>query len=204
MQRQALSLTRKITVMGMMAAISIVLVYLVHFPIFPGAAFLEYDPADIPIFIGTFLFGPVSGLVLTVVTAGIQALTVSAQSGPYGFIMHVLATGSFALVAGNIYRRAHTRRGAVVALAAGVAAMVVMMVFANLLITPAFMMVPRQAVRQMLLPVIIPFNLIKAGANALITFIIYKKIGGGIFGAGLEHPGDGGKGKEKPNGPITN
>ncbi len=200
MQRQALSLTRKITVMGMMAAISIVLVYLVHFPIFPGAAFLEYDPADIPIFIGTFLFGPVSGLVLTVVTAGIQALTVSAQSGPYGFIMHVLATGSFALVAGNIYRRAHTRRGAVVALAAGVAAMVVMMVFANLLITPAFMMVPRQAVRQMLLPVIIPFNLIKAGANALITFIIYKKIGGVIFGAGLEHPGDGGKGKYSPEG----
>ena len=103
MQRQALSLTRKITVMGMMAAISIVLVYLVHFPIFPGAAFLEYDPADIPIFICTFLFGPVSGLVLTVATAGIQALTVSAQSGPYGFIMHVLATGSFALVAGNFW-----------------------------------------------------------------------------------------------------
>ena len=39
--------------MGMMAAISIILVYLIHFPIFPAASFLEYDPADVPILILT-------------------------------------------------------------------------------------------------------------------------------------------------------
>lgn len=33
---------------GMLAALSIVLVYVIHFPIFPAASFLEYDPADIP------------------------------------------------------------------------------------------------------------------------------------------------------------
>lgn len=49
---------RKLTTMGMMAAVSIILVYLIHFPIFPAASFLEYDPADIPIFICTFLYGP--------------------------------------------------------------------------------------------------------------------------------------------------
>jgi riboflavin transporter FmnP len=41
----------------MLAAISLLLVYLIHFPIFPGAAFLEYDMADVPILIATFLFG---------------------------------------------------------------------------------------------------------------------------------------------------
>ena len=50
-------------------AISVALVYLIHFPIFPAVAFLEYDPADIPILIGTFVFGPLSGIVLTVVTS---------------------------------------------------------------------------------------------------------------------------------------
>ena len=45
---------RKLATMAMLVAISIVLVYLIHFPIFPGAAFLEYDPADIPILIGAF------------------------------------------------------------------------------------------------------------------------------------------------------
>lgn len=60
---------RKLATMAMLVAISIVLVYLIHFPIFPGAAFLEYDPADIPILIGAFAYGPVAGVLLTVVTA---------------------------------------------------------------------------------------------------------------------------------------
>ena len=58
---------RKLVTMAMLAALSIVLVYVVHFPIFPAAPFLEYDPADIPILIGTFAYGPVAGIILTVV-----------------------------------------------------------------------------------------------------------------------------------------
>ena len=61
--------TVKLAKMGMLVAISIVLVAIIHFPIFPAVAFLEYDPADIPILIGTFAFGPVAGLLLTIVTA---------------------------------------------------------------------------------------------------------------------------------------
>ena len=38
----------------MPAAISVVLVWLFHFPIFPAAPFLEYDPTIIPIAIGAF------------------------------------------------------------------------------------------------------------------------------------------------------
>ena len=59
--------------MGMLVAIAIVLVYFIHFPIFPAVAFLEYDPADIPILMGTFAFGPVAGILLTVVTAVIRS-----------------------------------------------------------------------------------------------------------------------------------
>lgn len=47
----------KIAKMAMLVAVSIVLVMIIHFPIFPAVAFLEYDPADIPILIGTFAFG---------------------------------------------------------------------------------------------------------------------------------------------------
>ena len=35
--------------LGVMAALSVVLAALFHFPLFPAASFLEYDPADIPI-----------------------------------------------------------------------------------------------------------------------------------------------------------
>ena len=44
----------------MLTAISIVFVSVIHFPLFPAAAFLEYDPADIPILIGTFAYGPIA------------------------------------------------------------------------------------------------------------------------------------------------
>lgn len=177
--------TRKLTVMGMLAAISIVLVMVVHFPLFPAAPFLEYDPADIPIFLGTFAFGPLAGLILTFVVSLIQGLTVSAQSGVYGIIMHVAATGAFVLLAGNIYKYHKSRGRAVVALLCGVLVMAAVMAAANLVITPLFMGTPVSAVKAMLLSVIIPFNLIKAGINALITFLVYKPLSRYLHGENL-------------------
>ena len=73
---------RKLVTMAMLAALSIVLVYVIHFPIFPAASFLEYDPADIPILIGTFAYGPLAGVLLTVVVSVIQGMTVSSWASP--------------------------------------------------------------------------------------------------------------------------
>ena len=165
----------KLAKMGMLAAISIVMVYLVHFPIFPAVPFLEYDPADIAIFMGAFAFGPLAGFGLTVVASVIQGFTVSAQSGIYGIIMHILATGSFVLVAGNIYKRGKSRKAAVIGLLCGTLTMVVVMFGANLIVTPIFMGVPVDAVKS-LMPFILGFNFIKAGINSIVTCLHYKRI----------------------------
>ena len=69
--------TRQLVSMAMLGAISIVLVAVIHFPLIPAAAFLEYDPADIPILICAFAYGPLAGLLLTVVVCFIQGFTVS-------------------------------------------------------------------------------------------------------------------------------
>lgn len=169
--------TVKLAKMGLLVAISIVLVYFVHFPIFPAVAFLEYDPADISIIIGTFAFGPLAGLALTVVTSLVQGLTVSAMSGAYGIIMHIIATGTFVLVAGNIYKAKKTKKGAIIALIAGTLSMTCIMFFANLIITPMFMSVPRSVVLD-LMPFILAFNCLKAGINSIVTFLLYKRISG--------------------------
>ena len=115
----------KLAKMAMLVAISIVLVMLIHFPIFPAVAFLEYDPADIPILIGTFAFGPIAGIILTVVTSLIQGFTVSAQSGAYGIIMHIIATAVLVTVAGVIYRKHKTKKTAFIGLIIGTLAMAV-------------------------------------------------------------------------------
>ena len=169
--------TVKLVKMGAMVAISVALVYLIHFPIFPAVAFLEYDPADIPILIGTFAFGPLAGLVLTVVTSVIQGLTVSSGSGLYGILMHVIATGVLVVVSGSVYRRRKTRIMALVSLICGMAAMAVVMMGANMVITPLFMGVPAETVWS-LMPFIVGFNVIKAGIriNGGVTFILYKQI----------------------------
>lgn len=87
---------KKLATLGVLAACSVVLMLAVRIP-FPPAPFLEYDPADIPILIGTFLFGPIWGFGLTVVVSVLQGMTVSAGSGWIGIVMHVAATGCFAL-----------------------------------------------------------------------------------------------------------
>ena len=162
--------------LGVLAALSVVLVFFIHFPIFPAASYLEYDPADIPIMIATFAFGPWYGLLMTVVVAVVQGLTVSASGGVYGIIMHIIATGTFVLVAGLIYRRHKTKKAALIALACGVAAWGLIMMPANLIVTPYFTGMPVDAIRAILLPIILPFNLIKAGINAIVTFLVYKSV----------------------------
>ena len=164
--------------MGMLVAVSIVLVYFIHFPIIPVLPFLEYDPADIPILMGTFAFGPLGGIALTAVTAVVQGVTVSAGSGVYGILMHIIATGTFVLVAGTIYKRNKTRKGAVIALVAGTAAMAAIMAPANIIITPIFMGLERAVLIDTFLWPIVGFNIIKAGINSVVTFILYKRISG--------------------------
>ena len=149
--------------LGLLAALSIVLVFFIHFPIFPTAKFLEYDPADIPIMIATFAFGPWYGLMTTIVVAVVQGLTVSAASGVYGI---------FVLVAGFLYQKHKTKKGALIALLCGVVAWGLIMMPANLIITPIFTGMPVEAIRGILLPIILPFNLIKA----VVTFLVYKSV----------------------------
>lgn len=168
--------TRMLTGMAMLIALSIVLVLLINFPLLPAVPFMKYDPADIPILIGTFLFGTLGGLILTAIVAIIQGVFISSDGGIIGIIMHFLATGSFVLVAGTIYQRTRTKISAIVALVFGSLTMTVVMVFCNLLLTPIFLGAPIEKVIELLLPAIIPFNLLKAGINSVLTYLIYKPI----------------------------
>lgn len=168
--------TKQLVMMAMLAAISIVFVTVIHFPLFPAAAWMEYDPADIPILIGTFVYGPFAGLILTIVVSVIQGITVSSGAGIIGIIMHIFATGSCVLIAGTIYWRAKTKLSAAIALVIGTITMTIAMVLCNLILTPLFMGAPIEVVMQMMIPIIIPFNLLKAGINCFITFLLYKSI----------------------------
>ena len=162
--------------LGMLAGLSIILVYVIHFPIFPAATFLEYDMADVPILIATFLYGPWWGLALTAVVSVLQWVLVSPQSMWVGAVMHFCATGSYVLAAGLIYRKVRSMKGAIIGMAVGAFLQTAMMVPMNLLFTVHFYGMAREAVVALLPTAIIPFNAVKTVANSIITFLLYKRV----------------------------
>ena len=169
---------KKIVMIAMLSAISVILLMIpfLRMPLLPAAPFLEYDAMDIPILVGGFLFGPVVGIAITAISALIQGATVSSGSGIYGIIMHFIATGAFVFISSLVYRKMKSTKGLVLGLIVGVIAMVLIMIPSNLLVTPLFMGTPREVVLGMILPVIIPFNLLKASINAVAVFALFKVI----------------------------
>lgn len=174
----------KMVRMALLSAMSIVLLLLTRFPIIPSAPFLKYEAADVPILVGAFMFGPLSGLIITFVVAFLQAAFFDPGSGWVGFVMHVIATGTLVLVAGGIYKRFHTFMGAIAGLISGSLAMTAMMIPANLFFTVNFYGMPYDQVVALILPALLPFNLIKSFGNSIIVLVLYKSLSKVIKGFG--------------------
>jgi len=166
---------RNISYYAIFIALAVVAGYFIHFPILPAAPFLLYDPGHIFLLIASFKFGPKAGMIMTLPYALIFVL-LTGQGGPWGALMNFLSTSAMVMVASFIYLKKHDRIGAIIGLILGTLAMTAIMVPANLVITPLYMGVPRGVVIQLLLPAIIPFNLLKGVLSSILTLIVYKKI----------------------------
>ncbi len=162
--------------MAMFVAISVVLVYFIHFPLIPSAPFLEYDMADIPVMLGALLLGPAEGIIILLAACLIQALTVSAASGWIGFVMHFVASAALVMIAAVFYRKHADKKHLILGLVCGTLAMTVIMIPLNLIFTGIFLGAGTAAVKSMLIPAIIPFNLLKASINSVVTFIVFLPV----------------------------
>ncbi len=166
------SKTKRVTTVAMLCAMSYVAMLVCRIPI---VLFLKYEPKDVLITMGGFLFGPLISFLVSLVVSFVEMVTVS-DTGLIGGIMNLLSSCAFACTAAAIYKRKHTLTGAVMGLTAGIIAMTVIMLLWNYLITPIYMIMPRESVAKMLLPVFLPFNLLKGGLNMSITLLLYRPI----------------------------
>lgn len=173
--------TKKLVTMAMLAALAYLVMLVIKIPV---VLFLKYEPKDIIITIGGFIYGPLAALIISLVVSFVEFLTVSG-TGILGLIMNVISTCTFACTAAFIYKKKHTMQGAIIGLITGVVVMVPVMILWNYLITPIYMGYPREAVVELLIPAFLPFNLIKGGLNAGITFFLYKPIVTALRGANL-------------------
>ena len=182
--------TNKITGLAMISAISYA-VMLMGFRFMASAPFLKYEAKDVILTIGGFMYGPAEALAAAVVVALAEMLTVS-ESGIIGFMMNFLAAASYAGIASLVYKKNRTAEGAVVGLAFGSLSLAAVMLLWNYIVTPIYMNTPREIVAGMLIPVFLPFNLIKAGLNSAFVLLIYKPLSTALRAARLL-PADSGK-----------
>ena len=172
---------KMLSVMAMLTALAIVADFFLRVKV---GGFLTYEPKDVVITIAAFIYNPVVGLIISLVVCLVEMVTIS-DTGFIGLLMNFLASAMFVGVSSVIYYRKKTMSRAVAGLIAAVLSMTAVMLLWNYIVTPMYMGVPRDQVVGMLLPLLLPFNLIKAALNAALVLLLYKGAATALRKSGL-------------------
>ncbi len=164
--------TRQLVTMALLCAIGVLLSF-IEFPLIPGVTWLKYDASAMPAMVCGFAFGAGGGLAVGIAGAIIHGILMADFSGA---VMNILVVIGFVVPASLIYRQGRTFPRAIIGLIASVVCAVIMAIVGNLVITPAYLGVPMDAVIAMILPILVPFNLAKGIINAVLTLAVYKSI----------------------------
>ncbi|MDD6785581.1 MAG: ECF transporter S component [Eggerthellales bacterium] len=164
--------TRQLVVMALMCAISVLLSF-VEFAIFPAAAWLKYDASFVPAMICGFAYGAGPGMSVGMISVVLHAL----MSGNFwGAVMNALVVCGYVIPAALVYKFMRTWTGAIIGLVLSFVAAIALAIVGNLLVTPIYAGMPMEAVADMIVPILLPFNIMKAALNSVITLAIYKAI----------------------------
>lgn len=140
--------------------------------------FLEIEPSELPALIISFALGPVAGVAVEFIKNLLHCPVTT--TGFVGEFANFVVNGLFVFVAGFIYQKNKTKKGAVISLIAGTLVMVVVGALVNMFIMlPLFMRDADFYVKlNLVLFTVSPFNLVRGSALSLITILIYKRISG--------------------------
>jgi len=164
--------TKRIAVTALFCAATVILSF-VEIPIFPPAAWLKYDPSGVICAIAGLTFGPGMGVLVSVLSWCIHFVF---TGDIYGTLMAIVAMLCYVVPAALIYKANTTMRGAIVGLVAGSVLAVVACCAANIVITPLYTAVSASDVIAMIVPILLPFNLIKVAINSIVTVLVYKPV----------------------------
>ena len=185
------SKVRVLTGTAMLGAVAAVLMYL-EFPIPIMPAFVKLDVSELPALIASFAYGPVSGILVCLIKNLIKlpSTSTAAVGELFNFVMGALFVG----VAGLIYKRNKTRKGAIVGALLGALVMAVVSVPYNyFIVSTAYVVMyhlPLDAIIGMyqainpnvngllacLLVFNLPFTFVKGALDAVLCFLVYKPL----------------------------
>ena len=182
---------RQIAVTGVLSAAAFVL-QLIEFPLpFLIPPFIKFDFSDLPAVIGAFALGPVWGLLIELIKNVLHAVMASGSFG-IGELSNFMLGAVFTGVAGLVYRKNRTKKGALIASVSGALAMAVFSLPSNYFVVyPVYYkfmpeetilaayqaIIPSvKSIAQCLLVFNVPFTFVKGMIDVGITFLVYKRL----------------------------
>lgn len=160
--------TKRVAFTALFTAASLMLSF-VQIPIFPAAPWLMYDPSGIVCLIAALAFGPKVGT-----TAAILSWLPRLFVDPFGAPMGMLSTCAFIIPAALVYRKNGSRAASLGGMLAGAALSVAVSCAMNLVVTPFYTPVSVAQVAAMIIPILLPFNLLKMAINVVAGQILLK------------------------------
>lgn len=184
---------RNLVKIGMLSAVAVILmVFEIPLPFAP--AFYKIDFSEVPVLIGCFALGPAAGAAIELVKILLHMIISGTQTAGVGDLANFLIGCAFVVPAGMIYRKRHTRNGALAGMAAGTLIMTAAGCLLNAyVLLPAYakaFSMPIEALVEMgtavnsqitsvmglVLLAVVPFNLLKGILVSVVVLLLYKKI----------------------------
>lgn len=166
---------------------------LFKFPIPIAPAFMTVDFGDVATLVSGFVLGPISGIITVIMKNLINLILNGTMTAYVGELSNIIVGSTFVGVASIIYHKNKTKESALKGLIIGIVAMTILATLSNyFIIFPIYAKVMHidlegfvkfgpsfvKSYKELMLLSVVPFNIIKGTLNAIVTFIVYKKISG--------------------------
>ncbi|MBD5527234.1 MAG: ECF transporter S component [Lachnospiraceae bacterium] len=187
--------TRKMTVTAMFSAIAMIL-HLLDFTLPFAPFFYKLDFSELPVLIGAFAFGPVTGVVIEAVKILLKLLIKGTSTAFVGDLANFVIGCSFILPASTIYYFKKSKKSAVTGCIVGTLILTLFgTAFNAVYLLPAFSklygmpledilamgaevnpLVTDGSIISFVACCVAPMNVIKGGSVSLITMLVYKRL----------------------------
>lgn len=185
--------TRKLVKISLLSAIALALMMLdFALPIFP--VFLQLDLSDIPAIIGTFVMGPLAGIMIELIKNILHGLIATSTMG-IGEVANFIFGIAYIIPLGLIYKRNKNIKSVILGVLAGTISMIVVAcIFNYFILIPLYSaVVYNQPIdvfinmankvngmvtnfATLILFAIAPFNLLKGIMMSVVSYLIYKSL----------------------------
>ena len=184
--------TKKMVLIALFSSVAAVLMFL-DFSVPLAPSFVKFDLSELPVILGGYLLGPMSGVIIIILKLAIKLILKPSSTMFIGELSNFIASLTYMLPAVLYYRRNKTLKSAIISLAIGtlISAIVVTVadyfvifpLYAKLFMSMEAIIKAGNAINKnidsllsLMLISIFPFNIFKYGVTSVLTVLLYKKL----------------------------